>query len=46
MESKLALEESLAALVTQGVVDRAEALARAEHPEELEQLLATTVRRV
>lgn len=34
------LEESLAQLVRQGVVERAEALARAAHPEELEQLLA------
>jgi twitching motility protein PilT len=33
------LEESLAQLVKQGLVDRQDALARAVHPEELEQLL-------
>ena len=34
------LEESLAQLIKQGLVERGEALARAAHPEELEQLLA------
>jgi twitching motility protein PilT len=34
------LEESLAQLVKQGLVDRQDALARAAHPEELEQQLA------
>jgi twitching motility protein PilT len=34
------LEESLAHLVKQGLVDRQEALGRAVHPEELEQQLA------
>jgi twitching motility protein PilT len=34
------LEESLAHLVKQGLVDRQDALARAAHPEELDQLLA------
>jgi twitching motility protein PilT len=34
------LEESLAQLVKQGLVERGDALARAAHPEELEQLLA------
>jgi Tfp pilus assembly pilus retraction ATPase PilT len=34
------LEESLAQLVKQGLVDRRDALARAAHLEELEQLLA------
>lgn len=33
------LEESLAQLVRQGLVERQEALTRAVHPEELEQLL-------
>ena len=33
------LEESLAQLVKQGLVERGDALARAAHPEELEQLL-------
>jgi Tfp pilus assembly pilus retraction ATPase PilT len=33
------LEESLAQLVKQGLVDRQEALARAAHVEEMEQLL-------
>ncbi len=32
-------EESLAALVRQGAIDRAEALTRAFHPEELQLLL-------
>jgi Tfp pilus assembly pilus retraction ATPase PilT len=34
------LEESLADLVKQGVIDRKDALTRAMHPEELERLLA------
>ncbi len=34
------LEESLAALLKQGLVDRKDALTRAAHPEELERLLA------
>ena len=33
------LEESLAQLVRQGLIPRPDALARAAHPEELEQLL-------
>jgi twitching motility protein PilT len=33
------LEESLAQLVKQGLVERGDAIARAAHPEELEQLL-------
>jgi len=34
------LEESLADLVRQGLVDRKDASARAAHPEELDRLLA------
>lgn len=35
----ISLEESLARLVREGLVDRQEALARAAHPEELERAL-------
>jgi twitching motility protein PilT len=36
----ITFEESLASLVKQGLVERREAMARAVHPEELEQLLS------
>ena len=39
-QGSFTLEESLAQLVKQGLVDRPEAVARASHPEELERLLA------
>jgi twitching motility protein PilT len=39
-QGSFTFEESLAHLVKQGLVERQEALARAVHPEELEQLLA------
>ena len=39
-QGSITLEESLAQLVKQGLVDRKDALARAGHPEELERLLA------
>ena len=38
-QGSFTLEESLAQLVRQGVVDRRDAVARAGHPEELESLL-------
>ena len=39
-QGSFTFEESLAQLVRQGLVDRADAIGRAPHPEELEQLLA------
>ncbi len=39
-QGSITLEESLAQLVRQGLVDRQDAIGRAAHPEELEQLLA------
>ena len=39
-QGSFTFEESLATLVRQGLAERSEALARAPHPEELEQLLA------
>jgi twitching motility protein PilT len=43
-QGSFTLEECLAQLVKQGQVDRQDALARAAHPEELEQLLLPDVR--
>jgi len=39
-QGSFTFEESLAQLVRQGLVERTEAIGRAPHPEELEQLLA------
>ena len=39
-QGSFTLEESLAQLVRQGLIERGDALARAAHPDELEKLLA------